>query len=314
MKWGILVNELMFLDRLLLDCAARKEDSARPEILWLAGKYNRFCEKYSLSGRKSADELIYRRMYGREPKKSSALKIRYWRTGHYTPKTREDIHAFCRAIELDEGESLYFLQHVCMRCDRAFTEEDIPSKIYQERRSLMEEMVFDYLKIIHPGLIISRDWNPAGLDKHFRQLYYADACRYTDCADAGNGMPGEFNINYASELRRSRLLLGEIPRRTILRHIFVLCAPFLSESIVSGKLSGLGYAPLHAGNTEISGEHLDRLVLGILKLYRQRCMGKHPEDCLCWLRTTLRAMDRLCREKQLHSLRFMFFRALKESS
>ena len=50
-----------------------------------------------------ADRLLCERMLGREPRTGTeSLKIRYWRTGRYTPVNREQCLRLAGALELTE--------------------------------------------------------------------------------------------------------------------------------------------------------------------------------------------------------------------
>lgn len=66
------------------------------------------------------------RMLGREPRTGTeSLKIRYWRTGRYTPVNREQCLRLAGALELTEEEKRFLIQGYF---DRSETVYDTPEK------------------------------------------------------------------------------------------------------------------------------------------------------------------------------------------
>ena len=73
-----------------------------------------------------ADRLLCERMLGREPRTGTeSLKIRYWRTGRYTPVNREQCLRLAGALELTEEEKRFLIQGYF---DRSETVYDTPEK------------------------------------------------------------------------------------------------------------------------------------------------------------------------------------------
>ncbi|MDE6621348.1 MAG: hypothetical protein K2K74_12845 [Lachnospiraceae bacterium] len=87
-------------------------------------------------------------------------------------------------------------------------------------------------------------------------------------------LSGHFlSVSYESELTKSFKLEGEIPRKTMLRHLLLLGMPFISHQVLNDGLMNLGYLPLTEGHTMITGEYLDVLLLFFLSLYEESCRG-----------------------------------------
>lgn len=128
-------------------CLGQQE---RYEIRWLKAVYDRFRAAAGNLGKTEADQLIYAKMYGMSPEKTSdTLKIRYWRTGHHLPANREQCVSFGKALELTEQEQLYLIQAYYDRSDCVFEAEQM-SELYLNRKELMKELTGEYLDKVHP--------------------------------------------------------------------------------------------------------------------------------------------------------------------
>lgn len=96
------MEKTMNWDALVEQCL-KKEKELRPELLWLQKMYERFCEREGAVKKGEADRILYQRMYGKNPEKSSdLLKIRYWRTGRHLPANREQCRRFGEALGLEK--------------------------------------------------------------------------------------------------------------------------------------------------------------------------------------------------------------------
>lgn len=292
--------------------AGKKE---RPENLWLKERYERFRKEAGGIGKAETDALIYYRMYGKNPGKSSdTLKIRYWRTGRHVPSGREACTEFGKALNLTEAEQKYLMQAYFDRSDCVFKEES-QQELYVKRRNVMDELGKEYLDKVHPTLKLRLYRFGEDMNRCLRHLYYTDAKRYLkNCPIEKTEVERHItSINYESEFGRQIKLLGEIPRKTMIRHLFLFSMPFLNRELMSQRLEALGYLPLLKEHTQVDGSHLDRLLLGILELYEECCTGKEPMECLKWFRQSYSFLDRYLEKNNSTELRFLYFKALREN-
>jgi hypothetical protein len=310
-----MINEKEII-RLARQCIAMEDDKTRPELLWLREKYDRFCQNHGGLGKAQADRLLYRAMYGCEPENASAtLKIRYWRTGQHTPVNREQCLEFGTALELNEEEMRYLLQGYLDRSDRLFEEELPEDPEYTRRRNCIDQQVEEYLLKVHPGIRMQMKISKSSLRSGLRHLYYMDAQQYVDIVknedEKGSSKTGHLvSVNYDSELNRNLRLLGEIPRKTMIRHLLILGMPYLNREILDERLKMIGYLPLQEAHTQVGGEYLDWLLIRLLELYEKRCQGKNPETCTAWFQSTCRILDGYFKNTGKENLRFMYFKSL----
>lgn len=287
----------------------------RPECRWMKQAYDRFREENGQLGKGAADELLFRKMYAAEPKKESdTLKIRYWRTGRHLPVSREQCVLFGKALELSQQEERFLLQGYCDRCDRIF-EAVTGEKVYQERIALLQKLAGEYLDKVHPALKGQLYHSGAELAHSLRHLYYTDAKSYIDSREwEGVIRVGRHisSINYMSEFGRQMKLLGEIPRKTMIRHLMIFAIPFVNEEWLSRWLTQLGYLGLDEDHTQVDGSRLDRMILGYLRLYQECCSGLEPAQCQSWLRQSSRFLDGYLEKQKNVSLRLFYFKALRE--
>ncbi len=310
---GLTVQVKAELEELAGTCI-RLGDGERPEMIWLKERYERFRSVEGIFKKNEADELIYAKMYASLPQKpSDTLKIRYWRTGRHMPLNRSQCVAFGRALDLSEEEQKELLISYGDRCDRAFgtePEQETPEgRIYDQRRGRLEELTAEYLDKIHPIRRVRMGVHRQDMKHYLRHFYYTDARAYLVRKDHKISEKHLASINYDSEFNRQMLLLGEIPRKTMIRHIFIFAQPFLNRSVVSGYLEEFGYLPLTEKHTTARGSHLDRMILGFLKLYEESCHGMDPAECSAWLQEAYQYLDSYLGEKE--DLRFLYFKALK---
>lgn len=301
------------LRELAEECLALGKEE-RPEKHWMKTMYDRFRAQNGQAGKAAADELLYRRMYAAEPgKPSDTLKIRYWRTGRHMPVSREQCELFGKALNLSEEEQKFLIQGYYDRCDQVF-EAGAAKAVYRERLAFLEGLRREYLDKVHPTVKRRLYHTGVKLDHGLRHLYYTDARGYIcsreteTAAEIGQHIS---SINYMSEFGRQMKLLGEIPRKTMIRHLMIFTIPFVNEERISRCLDRLGYLSLDENHTQVDGSCLDRLLLGYLRLYEQFCAGRDPEDCCQWLRESSQILDGYLEERQNTSLRLFYFKALK---
>lgn len=285
----------------------------RPEIQWLNQVYDRFRQTNGSLGKSEADELIYMKMYAAVPEKSSdTLKIRYWRTGRHLPAGRDQCLAFGRALELSEKEMSYMIQGYYDRSDCVF-EGESKDTLYLERKKYMNQLIQEYLDKVHPVIRLQLYRCGADIEHSLRHLYYTDAKGYLECRalEETEVEPHIASINYESEFSRQMKLQGEIPRKTMLRHLLLLGIPFINRDMLSQRLEYLGYHPLDEKHSQVDGSRLDKLVLNFLSLYETSCAGRDPEICVRWFHQAYSILESYLEKMQNSSLRFLYFKALK---
>ena len=295
----------------LADRCIRLSLQPRPEAAWMESVCRRFMEEHGLSGKAELDQLLFERTYSAPANASGALKIRYWRTGRHMPSKRSDCEKFARAIASDETEKRRLMQQYFDRCDRSFSGQAEQDPLYRERREYLNRWAEEYLARVHPSRMLQAGVTPESLKRSLRHLYFLDCSGFVSLS--GNvtvtGLHS-VSVGYDAEFRRNFSLAGEIPRKTMLRHLIVLGIPFLNAKRLSRGLETMGYFPLEETHAATDGQRLDALVLGLFRLYERVCSGRDPEDCSAWFREASRFLDRYCMEHKAPGLRFMYFKAL----
>lgn len=299
------------------ECLALEQaQEERPEMTWLRERYECFWQKSGLPGKAEADRLLYQKMYSEVPQKSSdTLKIRYWRTGRHVPTNREMCLDFGRALELDEHQMEYLLLQYYDRCDRIFLEDQSEDPEYKKRKAVMDKVLGEYFIKVHPMRRMQMKISQNSIENNIRHLYYMDALKYVNIPDSdgflkigGHGV----SVAYGSELNRNLRLFGEIPRKTMIRHLLILGMPYISRKIIDERLIQLGYLPLTAEHTLTGGERLDWLLIRLLECYEKVCNGMEPEGCSRWFQEACRILDEYFEKRGKPNLRFMYFKALRE--
>lgn len=291
-----------------------KSQKKRPELIWLQDKCERFMKENNLSRKAELDEQIFVRMYGRLPKGSSdILKIRYWRTGRHVPANRQQCLEYGRALNLNPEEIRTLIVWYYDRSDRVFTEDHKQDPEYISRRKLMDRLVKEYLSKIPPEVRMEYKISENQLEQNLRHLYYTNAFQYiAKNTELSEDMGHIASINYGSELTRIRTLMGEISRKTMMRHLILLGMPYMNSRILNQRLSEFGYYKLEKAHTTTDGYYLDWLLIQLFEIYEKECTGKTPEYCLRWFQRACRILDEFFGENKVKALRFMYFKALGE--
>lgn len=295
-----------------------REPKCRPETKWIQQQVNKLIESQGIGSRSETDRLIYERMYAKVPEPKDMVKLRYWRTGHHLPSGRKEALMYAGALGLDRQETAYFLQACMEKSDWVFEEppdrEAEHGRLYEERISLMETMLSEYIDQVPPMRIIQLNIPYEKLVTYMRHLYCIDALDATAlcCGDYKRQIVENHfsSMNYESEFLRIRRLLGEIPRKVMLRHIFLLGIPYLNRRLVDERLCRLGYLPLTEGHTSVRGAVVDDLVIGLLSLYQEDCTGLDPLQCRQWMLERLGVLDQYLRDSGNEAYRFIYFRSL----
>ncbi len=303
------------LIRLAEECLLR-EEKERPELIWLKGIYERFRADCGLLEKSGADSLIFEKMYSYAPEKvSDVLKIRYWRTGRHVPVNREQLLKFGKALNMDSLELDFLMRAYYDKSRWVFRSGMEKSREYLECRDFMDCTLKEYLSKIHPGRMHQLKISRIRLENNVRHLYYTDALKYIHASSQRIQESLDCHItsiDYGSELSRILRLEGEISRKTMIRHLLICKVPFVSRACMDVWLEKMGYLPLTEEHTLTGGEPLDWLLIRLLELYGECCTGEEPEHCVRWFQHACRILDEFFEERGKNSLRFMYFKALKE--
>lgn len=304
--------------KLVRECIAM-EGEKRPELQWLNEKYEKFRKKYGLRNKKAADRFLYERMYGKVPQKETEyLKLRYWRTGNCLPGNREQCFLYGRALELS-GEDMRFL--LCGYYDRnfgqsendIFMEEDLES--HCKKQIYLQMLRKKYLERIPNARLWALNIPKEKMEHYYRHLYFVDACSYiyTKQEIDWNVLRRHIvSTCYESEFKRLMCFQGEIPRKTMIRHLLILGLPDMTLEKMNEQLAFFGYLPLQEDHTLTGGEYLDWLLIQLLKKYEAIRIENIGEDdkSVSWFQKACRILDKYFVEMNKPRLRFMFFKAL----
>lgn len=299
-------------EQVLEECMA--SISPAQELVWLQRQFDAIGIESGLTRKNDVDRLIFQKMHGRTPERDSEiLKIRYWRTGRHKPQSRQQCLELSRALNLDDAGTLYLLQYYYDAADQVFDEADTTKPLYQKRLRVMQELEIQYLTNADLDYLenIGVPW-----DKplpYLRHCYFQDAARYISGSQWEKADSHLSSANFVHEFQKTRRLLGEIPRKTILRHLFLLSAPYLSVAVMNDRLTALGYAPLTKDHETRWGERLDGLLLRLLERYESACSGKTPDEGLVWLQQACREIDEALIGTGHTELQFLRFKALKSA-
>lgn len=286
----------------------------REEVRWLQERYLHFCQENHIDKKADADQLLFEKMYAGAPASPAALtKIRFWRTGKHIPANREQASLFAKALNLDEADATYFWQAYLDKSDLVFEKEEDQTSVYRERLAYFEELIREYILKIHPVKRMELGIKDAPLQSQLRHLYFMDTRQYLFSPEQSKTSASPLvSVNYYSEFNRNMKLLGEIPRKTMIRHLIIFMMPFLTVDRLNEALIFLGYLPLSANHRLTTGEALDFLIQQFLLLYEKNCRGCSPEECMDWFLQASRTLDGYLREKNCTNLRFLYFKALND--
>lgn len=286
----------------------------RPELGWLKKRHEQIQKKYKFKSKLETDAFLYYRMYGHAPNKvSDTLKLRYWRTGKYTPGNRTQCLLYGNALELSESEKNYLIQNYYDRNLNVYTSQNLEtSRLYYARRECLNTLTASYLAKLSEGRCKSLNI-PNGQEGHYlRHLYFTDAFQYVHIPDITTETLEKHitSTRYDSEFTRQMKLLGEIPRKTMIRHLLILGLPDITLEKMNELLMHFGYLPLTRSHSMIGGERLDDLLIHLFQLYQEKCSCLSPDEQLAWFQEACRILDAYFIETKNPRLRFMYFKAL----
>ncbi len=251
------------------------------------------------------DKLLFERIFHRVPQMASdTLRIRYWRTGQHYPVNHATALAFAKALELTEEETRWLIQSWMNKrdLDGKMLAED--SMLHRERRLRLQLLSKEYfLRKNAKGFTFNR----------FRHCYFLDALEYTkQFSVAPQLLKGTINsINYDSELKRSMQLSGEIPRRTMIRHLILFAMPELSLEKLQEQLIFFGYLPLEEYHTMTGGEYCDRIVMEMVRDFELLRASGGKEQAERWFHRCYRMLDEYFVQERQPAYRFLYFKALR---
>lgn len=304
--------------KLVRDCIAM-EGEKRPELQWINEKHEMIRKKYGLKSKKDTDKFLYERMYAKVPRKESEyLKFRYWRTGKCLPSNREQCFLYGRALELSEEDMCFLFQAYY---DRNFGQsangildvEDIEER--RKKQIYLQMLRGRYLENIPDSRLRALNIPKGKQEHYYRHLYFVDACSYIYTTQEINWNVLRRHIVstcYESELTRLMRFQGEIPRKTMIRHLLLLGLPDMTLEKMNEQLIFFGYLPLREDHTLTGGEYLDWLLIQLLKKYEEIRLQNPADDeeSVSWFRKVCRIMDEYFVKMNKPRLRFMYFKAL----
>lgn len=285
----------------------------RPELEWLKSKYAAFMQAAGLTARQEADHLLYQKIFGNKtPLPSDILKIRYWRTGRHFPNSHKLCSDFGHALGLEPSELRFLLQGYFDDCAQSF-EQASSDPLYQQRLRKVESLTKEYLDRVPYDRLYKMNIQPNQIQHYLRHLYYTDALFYiyTDRFPFDPYRLKHIASNtYNSELNRTLKLLGNVPRKTMIRHLILLGMPDISVEWINRHLEFFGYLPLTKTHTLQTGELFDRMLIQLITLYEACQETYSAEECICVMQDSCRWMDQIFKEAGKKHLRFMYFKAL----
>lgn len=292
------------------------------EDLWIQEMFDRITVKYGLPGRMETDLFVSRRLGGTDG--SNQLKVRYWRTRQHLPGNREQCIRLGRALELNDPEMKILLQRYydssdCeFRRDHPVAEQDWirsdQDSLYHSRQKFVNDALEQYLQKLSgkAGQPTAPDRTP--ISNYARHLYCIDALNYIYCPSPIIQERRNKHLtssSFASEFSRTLRLLGSIPRKTMLRYLFLLYGAEINRSRLDEALTRLGYLPLDASHAMPDGQRLDFLILALLERYEQECGQADIFHRQQWLYIHCQALDKELQIRNQHNLRFLYFRGLR---
>lgn len=301
----------------LADACIRLGEEERPELLWLKEKYNHIQQFHQCKSKAQTDQLLYERMYHRPPQKASdTLKLRYWRTGRCTPGNRDQCRLLGTALELSEADMECLIQQYYDRSltlyttGPAITAPEAPA--YLEKCEQMKLLASSYLSRVSKKRLADLHIPEEQSAHYLRHLYFTDAFNYVHMPEVSRKLLVKHitSARYDSELTRQLKLLGEIPRKTMIRHLLILGLPEFTLEKMNQHLQSLGYLPLTETHSATGGERLDWLLIHLFELYEKECASLPAHDRLDWFQQASRILDAHFISAGTPRLRFMYFKAL----
>lgn len=292
------------------------------EDLWIQKMFDRITVKYGLPGRMETDLFISRRLDGKDG--SAQLKVRYWRTRHHLPGSREQCIRLGRALELSDEEMVILLQRYYDSSDCEFR-RDYPGPeqcwirsdrhpLYHFRQSFVNDTLEQYMQRLSGEAEQVTVPLRMPISNYARHLYCIDALNYIYCPSPVSQERRSKHLtssSFASEFSRTLRLLDNIPRKTMLRYLFLFYGVNISRRQLDEALTQLGYLPLDASHALPGGQRLDFLILALLERYERECGQADTFHRQQWLYTHCQTLDQELQRMKQQNLRFLYFKGLR---
>ena len=292
------------------------------EDLWIQKMFDRITVKYGLPGRMETDLFVSRRLRGKGS--STQLKVRYWRTRQHLPENREQCIQLGRALELSHEEMVILLQryydrsHCEFRRDYLDQEQDWirsdQDSMYHTRQKCVNDALEQYMQRLSSKADQVTVTPRVPISNYARHLYCIDALNYIYCSSPVRQERLNKHLtssSFASEFSRTLRLLDNIPRKTMLRYLFLFYGADVSRSRLDEALTRLGYLPLDASHALSGGQRLDFLILALLERYEQECAQWDMIRRYRWLHAHCQALDKELQLMNQQKLRFLYFKGLQ---
>lgn len=292
------------------------------EDLWIQKMFDRITVKYGLPGRMETDLFISHRLGGNDS--STQLKVRYWRTRQHLPGNREQCIQLGKALELSDEEMVILLQRYYDSSDCEFR-RDYPDPeqswirsnqhpLYHFRQIFVNDTLERYMQRLSgkAGQVTAPSRTP--ISNYARHLYCIDALNYIYCPSPVSQERQSKHLtssSFASEFSRTLRLLDNIPRKTMLRYLFLFYGAEISRNRLDEALTRLGYLPLDASHAMPGGQRLDFLILALLERYEQECVQADTSHRQQWLYIHCQALDKALQSMNQQNLRFLYFKGLR---
>lgn len=292
------------------------------EDLWIQKMFDRITVKYGLPGRMETDLFVSRRLGGKDS--SNQLKVRYWRTRQHLPGNREQCIQLGKALELSDEEMVILLQRYYDSSDCEFRRDHPGSEqgwirsdrdsLYHSRQKFVNDALEQYMQRLSSKADQVTATSRIPISNYARHLYCIDALNYIYCPSPVCQERRDKHLtssSFASEFSRTLRLLDSIPRKTMLRYLFLFYGADVSRSRLDEALTRLGYLPLDASHALPGGQRLDFLILALLERYERECAQADLIQRCQWLHTHCQALDKELQIMNQHNLRFLYFKGLR---
>lgn len=226
------------------------------------------------------------------------------------------VKTFCcnygKALDLSDAEMDFLIQWYYDRNLAVYSSPREDSKDYQEKLNHMKKLEDAYLKKITADKLEKLNIYPGKVAHYFRHLYFTDAFNYVHTQKISPEILAKHitSTRYDSEFTRQMHLLGEIPRKTMIRHLLILGLPEITLKELNNRLLIFGYLPLTPEHTTLHGAALDDLIIQLMKLYEAQCASYLPAKKLLWFQKACRILDKQFIQANADELRFMHFKSL----
>lgn len=248
--------------------------------------FEQFRRKQKITLAKDLDRTVFVRMYGREPEKSDALKIRYWRCGHHLPKNRDEMICLGQALDVSRKDLNTMLTEILL-------ETGLYTEAYGKAPDFLTALSKRYLSLLPESRLDELQIKTNNTEKYLRHILFADLMDCIWCSEAEKNWYLKSHIysrNFSSECARYFKKEEKISRSTITRLILIMLMPEINISIMNDALTYLGYAPLSFDICQKSGAHTDALFLWILE-QMENCRSDNPEADRYLQKRMLRCVD-----------------------